>query len=245
MSSLKPIALVTGGSRGIGAAICEELAGSGYHVWINFQNSRDAALGVKSRIEAKGGTATLLGFDVKERESIGRLAEKWLEDESPIEALVNSAGIIADNLLFHMNDKEWDDVIRTNLDGSFFVSRAIARHMIRQRIKGRIINIASYAGVVGNRGQVNYSASKGGMITMGKAMARELARFGILVNTVAPGFIKTEMTDEVPHDLVKKMVPLRRMGEAEEVAGIVGFLCSPAASYITGQVIGVDGGLPS
>lgn len=241
----KPVALVTGGSRGIGAAICRSLAKAGYHVWINYVSDEQSARSVEKEIIDAGGSCELASFDVANREGTRRYLTARFDAGEVVTALVNNASITRDNLFFFMTDDDWDSVIRTNLDGFYNVTSPALNVMNRMKIKGRIVTISSYSGVVGNRGQVNYAASKAAVIAASKSLAREVARAGITVNVVAPGFVTTDMTADVPAELVKSLVPMRRMGTPEEIANVVRFLCSDESSYLTGQVIGVDGGLPS
>jgi len=234
-------ALVTGGSRGIGAAICKRLAADGYAVIINYRSRSDAAEEVAAAIRAEGGEATLKGFDVADREAVeAALKEMQAEDERPIAVLVNNAGIARDAMLPRMEWEQWQAVTRTTLDGFYNVTQPLVMPMIRKRW-GRIINISSISAVKGNQGQVNYSAAKAGLLGATRSLAVELAKRKITVNAVTPGLIDTEMIENVP-DFVVKQIPARRIGKPEEVAALVGFLASEDAAYITGQVIGINGG---
>ena len=237
-------ALVTGGSRGIGRAICLKLSQMGFHVLVNYQSNKTAAEETKSLIEANSGTAELLPFDVAD----GAMVEKTLADwqtthtDDYIAVLVNNAGIKKDNLMFWMSDDEWNNVLDTSLNGAFYTTRALIKYMMNKKF-GRVINIVSISGVNGMSGQTNYSAAKAGVIGMTKALALEVAKKKVTVNAVAPGFIETDMTKEINQDEAKKIVPANRFGKPEEVADLVGFLASEQASYITGQVISISGGL--
>ncbi|MFN8278104.1 MAG: 3-oxoacyl-ACP reductase FabG [Chitinophagales bacterium] len=237
-------ALVTGGSRGIGRAVCVQLARQGYFVIINFQRNKEEATKTLEAVRASGSDGELLPFDVSSRESIEKELGGWIEanKEKPIEVLVNNAGIRKDNLLMMMPDAEWTQVLQTNLDSFFYINKLILPLMLFKRW-GRIINIVSLSGVKGLPGQTNYSASKAGVIGASKALAQEIGRRGITVNCVAPGFIKTEMTAEIDPTPYRNIIPVQRFGEPEEVAAVVGFLASREASYITGEVIHVNGGL--
>ncbi len=237
-------ALVTGGSRGIGRAICIVLAKQGYHLLINYAANEKAARETKDLVEACGVTATLLKFDVSNREETRAILSKWQNENSgnPIYVLVNNAGIKKDNLLLWMKDEEWDDVLNTSLGGFYNVTREVVPEMIKLK-QGRIINVVSLSGLKGLPGQTNYSAAKSAVIGATKALAQEVARRNITVNAVAPGFIKTEMTEAINEKDFMNLIPMRRFGTAEEVSEVVGFLASPAASYITGEVISVTGGL--
>ncbi len=237
----KGIALITGASRGIGAATAIELARDGYDIWLNYRTNHDAAGAVAKAIEDCGGVCTLLAFDVSNGEQTSAVLEPLLKDKSP-DVLVNNAGIADDTMLFWMSPEQWSGVLSVHLDGFFNVTRLLIASMIRKR-RGRIINIASTSGQTGMPGQVNYSAAKAGLIGATKALAKEIAQRGILVNAVSPGFIETEMTEELPTEQVLSMIPLGRFGKADEVAKVVTFLCSDAATYITGQVINVNGGV--
>jgi len=233
-------ALVTGASRGIGAAIAKRLAADGHPVIVNYRNNADAAARVAADIVAAGGEASVACFDVADREQTRKAVSELLRDPRPITTLVNNAGIARDNAFPAMTDEDWDSVLRTSLDGFYNVTHPLIMPMVRQKW-GRIINLSSISGVRGNRGQVNYSAAKAGIIGATKALAIELAKRRITVNAVAPGLIATEMIASVP-DFVIDQIPVRRIGEPEEVAALVSFLASDAASYITGQVIRIDGG---
>lgn len=239
------IAVVTGASRGIGREIAKTLAGKGATVIINYNGSAVKAAEVVTEIEAAGGKAEAVQCNVSEFDKAAELMDYVVNKYGRVDILVNNAGITRDNLLMKMNEEDFDAVIRTNLKGSFNCIRHISRQMLKQK-GGRIINISSVSGVMGNAGQVNYSASKAGVIGMTKSVARELASRGITCNAVAPGFITTEMTD-VLSDAVKESVsvqiPMRKFGETEDVANLVAFLASNEAKYITGQVICVDGGM--
>jgi 3-oxoacyl-[acyl-carrier protein] reductase len=240
---VKPRALVTGGSRGIGAAISLALAKAGHPIVLNFRSNREAAEQVKARIEEAGGSCELLQFDVADAEAAGKAIEALAADEErPIGVLVNNAGIARDNTFPMMKREEWDAVIRTTLDGFYNVTRPLVMPMVRRRW-GRIINIASVSGISGNRGQVNYSAAKAGIIGATRALAQEVARRNVTVNAVAPGLIETDMIKGAPIEEITKMIPMRRAGRAEEVAALVAFLASDDAGYITGQVVGINGGL--
>jgi len=237
-------ALVTGGSRGIGRAICLKLSEMGYPVIINYASNKEAALETKQLIEEKGGTAELLPFDVADGAAIDKILSEWqathLDDY--IAVLVNNAGIRKDNLMFWMTDNEWHNVLDTSLYGTFFTTRALVKYMMNKKF-GRVINIVSISGINGMAGQTNYAAAKAGVIGMTKALALETAKKKVTVNAVAPGFIETDMTKDLNQDELKKIVPANRFGKAEEVADLVGFLASENASYITGQVISISGGL--
>ncbi|BBM86718.1 3-oxoacyl-ACP reductase FabG [Candidatus Uabimicrobium amorphum] len=239
----KKNALITGGSKGIGRAISIELAMSGYHVMVNYHSDDDAANTTKEMIEEKGGSATLLKFNVANHDEVQQhLLPIFEEQKQGIEVLVNNAGIIRDNSIVWMSKDNWDDVIRTNLDAFFYVSKIVSKRMVKQKY-GRIISIASTSGQAGMRGQVNYSASKGGIIAATKSLAIELASRKITANVVAPGFIDTEMVQHVDQEKVLPHIPMKRIGTPEEVAAVVGFLASAKSSYITGQVIAVNGGM--
>lgn len=239
------VALVTGGSRGIGRAIALELGSAGASVVVNYHQNADAADEVVKQIEANGGSATSFQADVGEFEQAGKLIQYAIEHFGDLQILVNNAGITRDTLILKMSESDWDEVQETNLKATFNCSKAAVRHMMRKRF-GRIINITSIAGQMGNAGQTNYSASKAGQIGFTKALAREVASRNITVNAVAPGFIETEIWSSVPGDAMDgliTMIPLGRVGQPEEVAKAVAFLASDNAEYITGHVLTVDGGM--
>ena len=237
-------ALVTGGSRGIGRAICLQLARQGYAVLINYVSNEKAAQETKAAIEQLNVTAELLKFNVSDRQAVRKVLSDWQQNhaEDTIEVLVNNAGIRKDNLMIWMKDEEWDEVVDISLGGFYQVTKQVISEMIKQKA-GRIINVVSLSGLKGLPGQTNYSAAKAAVIGATKALAQEVARRNITVNAVAPGFIKTEMVEGINEDEYKNMIPMRRFGKPEEVAEVVGFLASPAASYITGEVISVNGGI--
>jgi 3-oxoacyl-[acyl-carrier protein] reductase len=237
-------ALVTGGSRGIGRAICLKLAEMGYAVIINYASNKEAALETKRMIEEKDGIAELLPFDVGSMKETENVLNNWItkHPDDYISVLVNNAGIRKDNLMFWMSDDEWHNVLDTSLNGAFYTTRALIKYMMNKKF-GRVLNIVSISGINGMAGQTNYSAAKAGIIGMTKALALETAKKKVTVNAVAPGFIETDMTKDLPQDELKKIVPAGRFGKAEEVADLVGFLASEQAGYITGQVIAVSGGL--
>ena len=237
-------ALVTGGSRGIGRAVCVELAHRGYPVVINYNSNTAAAEETAALVAQAGGTAELLPFDVADPKAVEAALEQWqnAHPEDYIAVLVNNAGIRHDQLLVFMQDEEWDSVLNTTLGGFFHITRRLLKNMMTNRW-GRIVNMASLSGLKGLPGQANYSAAKAGVIGAMKALAQEVAPRKITVNSVAPGFIATDMTKDLDEKELKKMIPAGRFGKPEEVAAVVGFLVSEEAAYITGQTISVNGGL--
>ncbi|MBT2760981.1 3-oxoacyl-[acyl-carrier-protein] reductase [Paenibacillus sp. ISL-20] len=238
-------ALVTGASRGIGRSIALRLADLGANVVVNYAGSEAAAAEVVAAIRAKGVSAIAVKSNVGRTEEADAMVKQVLETFGRIDILVNNAGITRDNLIMRMKEEEFDQVIETNLKGVFNCLKAVTRPMMKQRY-GRIINISSVVGALGNPGQANYVAAKAGVIGLTKSAARELASRGITVNAVAPGFIDTDMTRELPEDMREGLlggIPLARLGQPEEIAGVVAFLASSSASYMTGQVLHVDGGM--
>jgi 3-oxoacyl-[acyl-carrier protein] reductase len=241
------VAVVTGSSRGIGRAIALKLASLGAKVVVNYYASEDAAQEVVEEVESGGGEAIAVQADVKDAEQAKDLIGAALEAFGRLDILVNNVGITRDTLLMRMKEDDWDLVINTNLKGTFNCTKAAQRTMIRQRY-GRIINITSVSGVAGQVGQANYSASKAGVIGFTKAVARELGTRSITVNAVAPGYVQTDQTADLPQELIDyilELTPLKRPGTAEEIANAVAFLASEEASYVSGQVLGVDGGMMS
>ncbi len=241
---MKKNALVTGASRGIGKSIAIELASQGYHVLINYVSNDAAAKEVLDEIEKNGNTAELIKFNVADFNSCEEALKQWKNNngDKTINVIVNNAGIRKDNLFVWNEKEDWSQVIDTNLSGFFNVTRPLIQDMILGKW-GRIVNIVSLSGIKGMAGQVNYSAAKGGLISATKALAQEVGRKKITVNAVAPGFISTDMTEDLDEKNLKKMVPLNRFGEPQEVADLVAFLVSEKASYITGEVISINGGL--
>jgi len=239
-------ALVTGGSRGIGRAISIKLAGMGFYILVNYKSNEQEAAITLSQIKENGGDAELLQMDVADRDQVKQILGSWIASNpgKNIEILINNAGINDDSLMLWMKDEQWDQVMKTSLDGFFFVTRLVLDGMLLNRY-GRIINIVSLSGLKGLPGQTNYSAAKAGVIGATKALAQEVGRSKITVNAVAPGFIKTEMTAGLDEKELKKIIPVNRFGSADEVAHAVAFLASGEAAYITGQVLSVNGGLYS
>lgn len=235
--------LVTGSSRGIGKAVATRLAKEGYDVVIHFRSGESEATAVYDEITQAGGTARLLQFDVADRSSTRTALEKDIEANGAYYGVVCNAGIARDNAFPALTDEDWDTVLTTNLDGFYNVLHPVMMPMIRRRAPGRIVTLSSMSGIAGNRGQVNYSASKGGIIAATKALAIELATRKITVNCVAPGLIETDMVENAPIEEALKLIPMQRMGTPDEVAGLVAFLMSEEGSYITRQVISVNGGM--
>lgn len=234
------IALVTGASKGIGAAIALAMARDGYDIWLNYRSDHEQAELICKHVEELGRSCRLLPFDVADAIAVKHALEPLLDKETPF-VLINNAGFAKDTLMVWMGDAEWRDVLAVHLDGFFQVTKMVLNGMLKKR-SGRIINIVSTSGQSGMPGQVNYSAAKAGLIGATKSLAAEIAKRNVLVNAVSPGFIETEMIKGLPMDRILPMIPLGRIGKAEEVADVVAFLCSEKASYITGQVIAVNGG---
>ncbi|MDD2491946.1 MAG: 3-oxoacyl-ACP reductase FabG [Bacteroidales bacterium] len=237
-------ALVTGAARGIGRATAIKLASLGYKVLLNFKSNIEAAEEVLREIMSIGGDAELLQFDVSNREETDSVINRWKNSNegANIEILVNNAGIRRDNLMLWMDPLEWSEVIDTNLNGFFNVTRTLIKDMMVKRY-GRVINVVSLSGIKGLPGQTNYSAAKGGVIAATKALAQEVAKKGVTVNAVAPGFIKSDMTADLDEATLKRQIPAERFGKPEEVASLIAYLASPDASYITGEIISINGGL--
>ena len=241
----KRVVWVTGGSRGIGRAICVAFAGPDTHVYFNYSSAGDAAAVTEQQVVEAGGSATGVQVDVASEKDVSEFVSRILAESGRIDVLVNNAAITRDGLIVRMKAADWDDVLNTNLKGAFNCIKAVTKPMLKQRA-GRIINVSSVVGVSGNPGQANYVASKAGVIGLAKAVAQELASRGITVNAVAPGYIETDMTADLPDkakDAMVSVIPLGRAGTPEDVAGVVAFLASEKAAYITGQVIHVSGGM--
>lgn len=239
-------ALVTGGSRGIGRAVCIRLAGEGYYVLINYKSNKTEAEKTLFLLKEQNGNGELLQFDVADKDDIKSKLNKWIENNSEknIEVLVNNAGIKEDALMSWMSDEQWHNIITTNLDSFFYVTRIVLMQMLAKKY-GRIINIVSLSGLKGMPGQTNYAAAKAGVIGATKSLAQEVARYGITVNAVAPGFVKTDMVEGLDEKELSKIIPAKRFGLPEEVAHTVSFFASKEAAYITAQVLSVNGGLYS
>ena len=235
--------LITGASRGIGRAIALQLARDGFEVVINYRSRKEAAEKAQATIRELGGEAMLLPFDVADREAARESLEATVAAEGPFFGVVSNAGVHADAAFPALRGEAWDRVLRTNLDGFYNVLHPLVMPMVRAKQGGRIVSIASASGVMGNRGQVNYSASKAGLIGATRSLALELAKRRITVNAVAPGLIDTEMVEGIPAEEIARMIPMRRLGTPEEVAAVVAFLFSDGASYVTGETISVNGGL--
>lgn len=245
MSDVKRTAIVTGGSRGIGKAIALRLAKEGYNLVVNYVNGKDGAEAVAKEAETLGVKALVVQADISNAEDVTRLFAEAMAAFGTIDVLVNNAGITRDNLLIRMSEKEFEDVLETNLKGAFLCTKAAAKPMMKQRV-GRIINITSVVGIIGNAGQSNYAAAKAGLIGFTKSIAKELATRNITVNAIAPGFIETEMTAVLPEkvrDAFLSGIPAGRPGKPEDVANAVVFLASESTNYITGQVLNIDGGM--
>lgn len=234
-------ALVIGGSRGIGRAISIKLAESGFDIWLTYQNNHEAAGKVKSEIESLGGNCETLSFDISDNNATRAALEKRA-DECPPNVVVYNAGIAKDNLMVWMTKEEWDSVLSVNLDGFYNVMNSVLFPMLREK-RGRIVVVSSTSGQIGQAGQVNYSASKAGLIGAVKALAREIGKKNIYVNAVAPGLIETDMTEALNKKAIMPLIPLNRFGSPEDVASVVNFLCTEENMYIHGQVIGINGGL--
>ena len=247
MEEKKKVALVTGGSRGIGKAICKQLAlDTDYHILINYNSNKDAALDTLKEVEQAGNTGEILPFDVANSDAVKTALTQWQETnpKAVVEVIVNNAGITKDVLFMWMLEEDWSRVINTSLNGFFNVTNHLIQNMLVNRY-GRIINMVSVSGMKGTPGQTNYSAAKGAIISATKALSQEVAKRNITVNAVAPGFIKSDMTSDLNEAELKKLIPVNRFGEPEEVAHVVSFLASKKASYITGEVININGGIYS
>ncbi|MBW1898318.1 MAG: 3-oxoacyl-ACP reductase FabG [Deltaproteobacteria bacterium] len=238
----RKLALVTGASKGIGQAISVEFARCGYNVIINYFSDKAGALETLELVRGEGSDGIIMQFDVADPDGPAQAVDEILKTYDAIDVLVNNAGITADGLFIMMRKEKWDSVIDTSLNGFYNVTKPVLGKMIRKK-KGSVVSIASVAGLTGNRGQANYSAAKAGLIGASRAVASEVARLGVRVNVVAPGLIETAMIKDAPVDNIKTMIPMARIGKPEEVAKTVRFLCSDDASYITGQVISVNGGM--
>jgi 3-oxoacyl-[acyl-carrier protein] reductase len=241
---MKKYAIVTGGSRGIGRAIALRLASDGFNIVINYRSNDDEANKTLALIREHNVEAVALKFDVSSKEEVEGVLGPWVESnkENNIEILVNNAGIRQDTLMMWMSDEQWNSVLGSSLNGFYFVTRQVINHMLMKRY-GRIVNVVSLSGLKGMAGQTNYSAAKAGVIGATKALAQEVARRNVTVNAVAPGFIRTDMTQDLNEKELKNLIPMQRFGEPQEVADAVAFLASPQASYITGSVLSITGGL--
>ncbi len=236
------VALITGASKGIGQAICVELAKSGYRIVVNYKSDEKGAVNTLEMVRKEGSDGNIMQFDVSNFDETQRAVDDILKQNGSIDALVNNAGITADGLFIMMPRKDWHAVIDISLSGFYNVTKPVLEKMIRLK-RGAIVSIASVAGLIGNRGQANYSAAKAGLIGASRSVASEVARLGIRVNVVAPGLIQTDMIKDAPVENIKAIIPMARIGKPQEVARVVRFLCSEDASYVTGQVISVNGGM--
>jgi 3-oxoacyl-[acyl-carrier protein] reductase len=238
----KKVAIVTGASRGIGRATAIELAKTGYFVIINFKSNESAAQETLNLVRSAGGDGEISQFDVADNTQTKDAVKAITERHKNIQVLINNAGITADGLFMLLGEDEWDSVINTSLKGFYNMTKPVLREMVRKK-RGSIVSVSSLSALMPNRGQANYAAAKAGIIAASRALATEVARFGIRVNVVAPGLIETDMVKEAPVEQIKQIIPMARLGKPEEVANVIRFLCSNDASYITGQVIGINGGI--
>ncbi|MCE5211566.1 MAG: 3-oxoacyl-ACP reductase FabG [Deltaproteobacteria bacterium] len=235
-------AIVTGASRGIGRATALELARAGYYIIINFKSNEEAARETLTLVQSAGGDGEISQFDVADNAQTKDAVKAITERHKNIQVLINNAGINADGLFMLMGEEEWDSVIDTSLKGFYNITKPVLREMVRKKC-GSIVSVSSLSALMPNRGQANYAAAKAGIIAASRSLAAEVARFGVRVNVVAPGLIETDMIKDAPVAEIKKIIPMARLGKPEEVAGVIRFLCSGDASYITGQVIGINGGI--
>lgn len=238
----KKTAIITGASRGIGRATAIELAKTGYFVIINFKSNEAAAQETLNLVRSTGGDGEISQFDVADNTQTKDAVKTIIEHHKNIQVLVNNAGITADGLFMLLGEDEWDSVINTSLKGFYNMTKPVLREMVRKK-RGSIVSVSSLSALMPNRGQANYAAAKAGIIAASRALSTEVARFGIRVNLVAPGLIETDMIKEAPVEQIKQIIPMARLGKPEEVANVIRFLCSDDASYITGQVIGINGGI--